>query len=275
MFQDNFTPSEKSSRAFPGDRELWRMAQCARQHAQGLVPGKIREVKIAAGTAWEIRFLPTLKPPPGGSENPWFVRRGQHWVQGAKPVICPVRTSELFGGDLEHCRVCDAIEELSQTDSTAVQALVDAAKVRVQALVWCRVGQWTDEKGCSIVEDEVSLTPWRIWLSRIPASMLLDAVAASVTEDLPLGVLDPKHGCNFKASRNGPADPVKLKLSEPSPIFPLDDQFDRRVTELLSRIQPARFRASTDGELENFVRRLDQMVRHILAAGPKARALKN
>src|SRR5687767_1119785 len=124
--------------SIPGHAQLLSMANLARRRACQNVPRKICEVKIAAHTIWELRFL---YPPEADSEQPtkhFLARRGQHWAEGIKPVTCPKTTGRFFGGGREYCPVCEVLERLSTEQSFEIQTVLRDARVRTQWLCWCK-----------------------------------------------------------------------------------------------------------------------------------------
>lgn len=231
---------------------------------------KTNRVKLEDGDTWLIRFLPYAM----GKDNTFYARIATHWLN-LKPMICPHKTAEAFGGsEKNYCPVCEVADHLyDNAPNDDIRDLAFKAKAMPRWVIYCLVFEKESRNGKveKMTGNEI-LKPCEFSLSRTLFDDLMVMIRRSAGRKggTPLGVLDLERGYDVYVTRR--KNNYRLdKAEEPGPIFELNDQFDVLVDKVWAQLRPPAVKIPSEEQLDEFAAKLSETADDLLGKRRKRR----
>lgn len=217
---------------------------------------QVARVKIERGHAWLIRILPF---PQGPAKEP-FARIAQHWI-GKRSVPCKAKTSSNFGGDPAYdCPICSTAtacksEAADEEEREEFNKVESRESYRCYCLVWAK----EDDRGRQDSEGDEIYVAHEFNIPKSSFAVLAGKIEKSKTRpnSSPLGLLDLKKGTDLWARRDS-KNSLIFDLSEdgPSPIFTLDENFEKKLQRVWKQLKQPSVRFLSDDRLNDLADRI-------------------
>jgi len=216
---------------------------------------KVRRVKIdKLNEAWLVRFLPVAL----GPSNLFYVRIGQHWLN-KKPIFCPRNVAPDFGGDPDaSCAVCDMSDRLLAENEEELSDKGWKLHANVVHLTYCCVFAVDPGSGRGEIQNlpqAETLRPWEFTHFKTSFEELTDFFRRGRSASRPLSVLDLRAGNDFWVTKTSKG--MRLDRNDPTPIFELTPDFNKKVATVMNAIQDPKIVIPTEKQLAIFAQKAE------------------
>ena len=203
---------------------------------------KPRRVKIDPGWTWQLRLLPVEV----GPDKMPYVKLAQHWINKT-PYYCPRYTPRAYGGDPDAiCPLCNASEDLNNSDDKFVSDLAYSIRCTLQYRTWCLVFDMEDPKGNI---DEMALneilnpytfdmypTTWDDYKKYQKWAASRGSRSGETPSEF--GIMDLETGCNLLATHGKKGTNLEKVEAGPGPIFDVKETvWDDYITKVFKMIK--------------------------------------
>jgi hypothetical protein len=209
---------------------------------------EIRQIKPQKGESYLLRFLPVTL----GPRKTWFARTAKHWWN-RKPIMCPKHTSVDFGGfEDQWCPICDAVEELRDSNDDISEKVGDEARGTAVWTVYALAFEREDGRGKVKYPEEEIWKPWSLDLYKAQFDELYGMISRYASKSAPKSFLDPQGGRDIWLTKKKDGK-LRFDPMDPAPIS--EDMSEEFLSKLLD-VKLPKIQVPTDEQLKLFARKI-------------------